>query len=206
MPDLLSGFPGFAVAYDSSANPFFKAIMVENLTLLKRVALGEKLLKLIGDAAPQSRGDFPAGVNVMCRPYKMRYVQSGNKLTYSKGSDQLDDLAPSAHPAHNIKGCPFHKYGSSRNLAVDQTQTAKNGTVCYMDFANNQVLESNGAITWPHIVLAHELIHSYHCLYGMHAGADEERKTTGIDEFSDEEFSENAFRAAYKLPRRNAYG
>lgn len=206
MAKTIKGFAGFGIEYDSSANPYFGAIMTENLTLIQSKDLGKKLLKLIGEAKPASRGDFPVGVNVLCRPYKMTYVQSGNKLAYSPGSDKRDALVPSSHTAHNIKDCPFHKYGSSRNMAVDQSQTAKNGTVCWMDFSNAQVLESNGAITWPHIVLAHELVHSYHCLYGIHAGSEEEKKTTGIGDYADEEMSENGFRAAFGLPIRQAYG
>lgn len=206
MVQALDEFRGFAVEYDETKNPFFRKIMLENLTLLQSKPLGKKLLGLIADANPQSRGGFPVGINVVCRPYTMNYIQSGKKLAYSPGSAVRDTLESSAHPKHNIQGCRFHKYGSSLNKAVDPGQNDKNGTVCYMDFANTQVMESNGERTWPHIVLAHELIHSYHCLYGLHAGADEEKKTTGIDGYEGEELSEQAFRGVFGLPVRKGYG
>lgn len=206
MVQILAEYGGFAVEYDQTKNPYFKSIMLENLTLLQSKDLGRKLLKLIKDATPQSRGSFPLGVNVVCRPFQMQYIQSGQKLAYSAGSAVRDTLAASAHPKHNVQGCRFHKYGSSLNKAVDPAQNDKNGTVCYMDFANTQVMESDGTPTWAHIVLAHELIHSYHCLYGMHAGAEEEKKTTGIDGYEAEEFTEQAFRAVFDLPARKGYG
>ena len=202
----LAGFAGFGVDYSAASNPYFEMIMIESLTLIQSVALGKELLDLIRDAKPASRADFPNGVNVMCKPYPMKYVQSGFKLAYSPGSANLDTLAPSSHAAHNIKDCPFHGYGSSRNMAVDQLQTSKGGTVCYMEYANTQVLASGGTITWPHIVLAHELIHSYHCLYGIHADAKEKPQTSGIGEYANEHMSENGFRKAFKLPPRLTYG
>ena len=209
MVEKLDGFPGFAVEYNSSKNPFFKAIMIENLTLLKSKRLGRQLLRAIAKAKPKSRGDFPAGVNVVCRPYMMRYVQSGQKLDVmydEAGAEVLLGLKPSAAAHHNVTDCLFHKRGSSLNKAVDNSQTAKGGTVCYMDFSNAQVMESNGAMCWPHIVLAHELIHSLHCLTGTHADSDEEIKTTGIGKYADEPMSENAFRKEFGLSLRESYG
>lgn len=203
---VLDEFRGFGVEYDERKNPFFRKIILENLALLQSKQLGKKLLDLIAGAGPQSRGDFPLGVNVVCRPFSMTYVESGQKLVYSQGSTERDALAASHHPKHNIQGCRFYKYGSSSNKCVDAMQDDKNGTVCHIDFANTQVQESNGEITWPHIVLAHELIHSYHCLYGLHAGSQEEAKTTGIDGYESEEFTEQAFRREFGLSERKGYG
>lgn len=206
----LPGFPGFAVEYNPADNPYFKSIMVENLAKLKTVALGKELLKLIGDAKPGSRGTFPNGINVICRPFKARYIQVGFKPAYAPGETggTRSAMAPSAHPAHNVAGSNFHCYGSSLNMAVDQTETAvgKRGTVCYMDFSNAQIIASGGEKAYPHIVLAHELIHSYHCLYAIHADSEEERKTTGIGAYANERMSENGFRKAFNLPLRAAYG
>lgn len=224
MIETLNGYPGFAVEYDSAKNPYFKSIMVENLTLLSSKELGKELLKGIAEANPITRGDFPKGINVICQPYMMQYVQSGQKLDVmygESGNEIVLGMKPSTNESHNVKrttdaskvglktwknNCLFHKRGSSLNKAVDNTQTTKGGTVCYMEFSNAQVMESNGAMCWPHIVLAHELIHSLHCLTGTHADSDEEIKTTGIGQYATERMSENAFRAAFKLGLRDAYG
>ena len=209
MGTALLGFPGFGVEYDETKNPYFKMIMVENLRLIASKPLGKQLLDSIAAAKPASRADFPSGVNVMCQPVKMHYFESGQKPQWSYGADyskNLVGMAPSSHPKHNIKGCPFHISGTSFNEAVDQSQTAKGGTVCRMAFSNAQIIETTGAVCWPHIVLAHELIHSLHCLTGTHAGENEEAKTTGIGDFASEAMSENAMRKAFGLPERASYG
>lgn len=220
----LEGFKGFAIEYDQSANPFFEKIMIENLSLLQSKSLGRKLLRRIGRATPKARADFPIGIHVICRPYMMQYVQSGSRLRTEvklDGSEVAYAMSPSSEEHHNVKrleesqsagwetwrkSCSFHKRGSSLNKAAVPPEMSKGGSVCFMDFSNAQVMESNGAMCWPHIVLAHELIHSLHCLRGEHANENEERKTVGMDEFADEELTENAFRVAFGLDPRDAYG
>ena len=112
---VLPEFPGFAVQYDSASNPFFSAIMVENLRKLKSVALGKSLLEQIAAAQPKHRGTFPLGVNVMCVPFHMRYIESGFRTTstYIDNKQVLDGMKPSPNKEHNPDGCPFHKVGSS---------------------------------------------------------------------------------------------
>jgi hypothetical protein len=48
-------------------------------------------------------------------------------------------------------------------------------------------------------VLAHELIHSLHCLNGVQAGENEELWTTGLGAYADEPMSEQKFRAAFAI-------
>ncbi len=56
---LLPAFPGFAVQYDPSKNPYFRVIMEENLRKLKQVSAGKSLLSSIQAATPAFRGSFP---------------------------------------------------------------------------------------------------------------------------------------------------
>jgi hypothetical protein len=66
-------------------------------------------------------------------------------------------------------------------------------------------MTTKGEKTDPYIVLAHELIHSLHCLEGTSANTDEELWTTGIDKYANNQMSENAFRTAFGLPLRTQY-
>jgi len=209
MATALLGFPGFGVEFDEAKNPFFKSIMLENLRLIQSKPLGSALLKQIAEAKPKSRGDFPAGINVMCQPTSITYTQSGQKPQFlydENGTRSVTGMAASNHPRHNIEGCSFHISGTSHCNAVDQSQTTSGGTVCYMAFSNAQIIETTGAVCWPHIVLAHELIHCLHNLTGNNADKDEEIRTTGIGKYADEAMSENALRREFGLPERQSYG
>lgn len=50
-----SEFKGFGSNYDPSAQPFFKALVKENLRLLMTLPSGERLLRAIKDAKPANR-------------------------------------------------------------------------------------------------------------------------------------------------------
>jgi hypothetical protein len=207
--ELLPDFPGFAVKYDLSKNPFFRPIIVENLRKLTTVTVGKSLLSSISVAAPRSRGDFLPTVNVLCMPTQINFTQSGFKreVTYGDGGSQtITGMSPTAQPQFSPQGCPFWMSGGSSCEAVDQ-QAADNGTgtVCRMRFSNVQIMTSKGEKADPYIVLAHELIHSLHCLEGIRANQDEELWTTGIGKYSNNPMSENAFRSQFGLPRRNKY-
>ena len=206
----LADFPGFAVLYDPTANPFFRPIIVENLRKLKSVAVGKSLLSSIAAAEPRSRDIFPVGINVMCKPTKMNFTQSGFKreVLYGDGGKQtVTGMSPDARPQFSPQGCPFWMAGGSANEACD-TKAATNtqGSVCYMHFSNVQVMTRKGEKADPYIVLAHELVHSLHCLQGITMdGKDEELWTTGIGKYSNNSMSENAFRSAFGCPPRNTY-
>lgn len=206
--EVLPDFDGFAVQYDVLKNPFFRAIMVENLRKLAEVELGKDLLKQIAGARPRSRGTFLPSVNVLCVPGKVEFVQSGYKwqIEYGQGSSILSKkLVATDNPGYNVKGCPFHIDGGSHNEAVDTSSTGNGvGSVCYMRFANTQVVTRKGERTLPFIVLAHELIHSLHCLTGQ-IHLEEEPYTTGIGQYADNPMSENGFRKAFNLPLRTKY-
>ncbi|MFT8243341.1 hypothetical protein [Roseomonas sp. BN140053] len=208
----LAEFPGFAVRYDLSANPFFKPIVLENLRKLQTVELGKTLLRRIGRAAPRQRGDFPVGINVMVKPQKGKFSQAGYQFAFGQG-------VPNPTPAYNPtmqsddggtpRKCPFCVVGGSANAAVDVMAAQDGtGTVCNMLFTNTQVITSKGEATQPFLVLAHELIHSYHCLYGVRApdGDDEELKTTGVGRWAGtKHVTENHFRKQFGIKLRVDY-
>lgn len=199
--EVLPEFPAFGVRYDPTVNPFFKAIMVENLRLVGSVAAGQTLFGYIKDAKPTSRGDYPIGINVMCVPKAVKYVESGFKPAAGGTIAASDDKR---HIAPN--GCNHYLIGSSANAAVNPVDSDNGkGTVCKMMFTNAQMITSRGESARPYVVLAHELIHSYHSLYGIKKPKDEELWTTGIGIYSDDPLTENVFRAQFKLAPRTEY-
>ncbi len=206
---LLPDYPGIACKYELSANPFFVPIVKEALGKIAESATGAKLLDLIAKAAPRHRADFPPSVNVMVVPQSMTFVQSGHKAAYYSGGGMNKTLMPSVDPRHKApEGCMFYKVGGSQNAAKDPASSTLKGqgTVCTMYFTNVEVITSKGETARPYIVLAHELIHSYHCLYGIKKeGKDEELCTTGIDGFEDQEITENKIRTELKVQKRLAY-
>jgi len=123
------------------------------------------------------------------------------------GGGMNKTLQASADPRHAPKGCPFYIVGGSQNAALDPTASDNGkGTVCTMYFTNAQVVTTKGESTVPYIVLAHELIHSYHCLNGIKKdGPDEELWTSGIGQFDKEPLSENVIRGQLKMKLRVDY-
>ena len=206
--ELLPAFPGMAVGYDPDKNPFFSPIVMEALKRIEGCPAGKSLLKGIGDAKPTSRADFAAGVNVLVVPQAVSFVQSGFKQAWASGGGMEKTLEASPDPRHVAPtGCPFYLLGGSQNASKDPTAAGNgNGSVCVMYFTNVQVITTKGEATLPYVVLAHELIHSLHCLTGVRKdGQDEELCTTGIGKYASEALSENVIRQQLGLQQRAAY-
>lgn len=220
---LLAEFPGFAVHYDPAQKPYFEATLVADLRLLASKTLGAALLKAIDDARPVSRTPtvnsakgivFPVGANVMCLPTSMDFIPSGSKLVGAydaQGKFGATGLDATPDPRFNPAGCRFYAKGGSYAEAGDPTKSSNGGTVSLMHYTNAQIF-SQGAgdreIAYPHIVLAHELIHCLHHLLGNQLSTgmkDEELRTTGLSKWTFEKFSENQFRRAFHLELRNSY-
>ncbi len=196
--EVLADFKGFAVRYDPGTNPFFKAIMVENLRKIQTVPAGVTLFKLIADAQPKSRDDFPIGVNVMCKPKAVKYVESGYSPMFGKLVANPAQVSP--------KGCRHTIVGSSLNASRDPTASENGqGSVCDMEFTNAQMITSKGETAYPFVVLAHELIHSYHCLYGIKKADDEEQWASGLGIYATDPLTENVFRSQFNLGPRKEY-
>jgi hypothetical protein len=178
------------------------------LAKISSTVTGGTLLQLIGSSRPQFRSDFPKGVNIIITPQQDRtYVQSGHSRQWT-GNGMERTLITNTHPQMNHVGHDFWYAGSgSCNAGLDPTKAEQRGvgTVCKMYYDSSQMLTSKGESTLPFIVLAHELIHSYHCLNGIKKPNDEEEWTTGIGQFRWEPFTENQIRLEAGLPMRESY-
>lgn len=208
--EVLADFPGFAVKYDTSKKPFFKINVVESLRKLKEVAAGKSLLSEIAAAKPAYRGDFPPGINVICVPTSIEFTQSGFKrdVVYGDhGSSTTIGMTKTDDQRFAPAGCPFWLAGGSSNDSVDKTAAGNSqGSVCYLNYTNAQIMTRKGEPANAYIVMAHELIHSLHALQGITMdGKDEELWTTGLGVYDKNPLSENAFRSQFGLPLRNAY-
>ena len=212
-----SKFEGISIEYLEEETPFFAVGVNEALTLIASKELGAKLLKLIADARPQGGtwgATVPPKTNVLIKPQSNRkFMQSGFKPDWLPGAVAgpngivpKDGMTATPSASYNVDGRPFTYLGAgSCNAGNDTSCNADSrGTLCELYFDSAQMMTSSGVVTLPFIVLAHELIHSYHNLYGI-VKSDEEKWTTGIAPFADEEMSENGFRKAFGLPRRDSY-
>lgn len=222
-----SKFEGISIEYAEDESPFFAVGVNEALAMISSKELGQKLLKLIADARPQGGtwgATVPPNTRVLIRPAKNRnYIQVGFKSVFivkdgepDKKSIEVVPGGPNWPYAPGPKppgGAPetrdfYYKGDGSCNKGNDASCAAdKRGTCCELSFDSTQIMTSKGVSTSPFIVLAHELIHSYHNLYGIVKGdgLEEERCTTGIAPYHDDEFTENAFRKAFGLPLRDSY-
>lgn len=220
---VLPDFPGFAIQYDPADKPYFKSNVIEDLRTIATRPIGVDLLGRIGSARPRTRTAratqseykrsivFSDGVNVVIVPSSMGYVQSGFKLAFGAGSAVKDTMQASNDPLHNLMEngtpCRFHTgEGGSAAEALGDGDSDGTGTISLMKYTNAQILTGKGEHTHSFIVLAHELIHSYHHVCGIkNKNGKEEQWTTGIGEFNEEPMSENAFRDAFGIARRNNY-
>ena len=106
----LKEFPGFAVKYDAFDNPFFQLIIEENLRKLQEVEVGRTLLANIQAAKPAYRADFPSNVNIICKPTRINFTQSGfsRVVLWKEGGEyDVEDMKPSNRDEYNRAGCPF---------------------------------------------------------------------------------------------------
>lgn len=216
--NLLPGFPGFAVAYDTKEKPYFVVNVLEDMNRIASKPIGVKLLRAIATARPTVRRvsktasqqiqniKFLAGVNVVITPTSMTYMQSGHKMGYT-GVGMEMAMQPSAHKLHNIDGCTFYPTGGCSAEAGDimAAGVLGQGSVSVMKYTNAQIMTAKGESTVSFIVLAHELIHCLHHVTGTRKDSGEEEWTSGIGDYADAEMTENAFRAQFNLGARENY-
>jgi hypothetical protein len=209
----LDGFPGFSVEYDQDKNPLFKSILLEGLGKINSVAEGQVLLAKIANAKPAFRGEFPPGVNVKCIPQQMIYTQKFYKPVTEVNPDDRSETTVGmvARPILEVDldrpGSRFTMGSGSGNQGMDEVaRHDSTGCVCIMRFTNAQAVTSKGESAPAFIVLAHELIHSWHDLEGIALiGPAEEEWTTGIGKYAASNLTENSLRRAFKLPLRERY-
>ena len=212
----LPDFPSFAVCYDEANLPWFQMGVEEALRKINSVDLGRQLLQLIADATPQHKSGqdgkaFPAGVHVMIVPREnRRFIQKGFKPSWQPADRLFQTGIQATREDHfNLPGHDFTYVGKgscNEGGGVMQASDGR-GTVCKVLFDSAQMMTRDGVHATPFLVLAHELIHSYHCLYGIkkETREEEERWATGIGEFEEEPMSENAFRGVFDMAERDRY-
>lgn len=209
---VLSDFPVLAVEYAPAQHPFFEKIVVEALRLINSIPSGQDLLRLIAAAKPSHRGDFPPGVNVKIKPGDFHAIQSGLKRVWIDGT--MDRMVVKTYEAkYNMNSTPFYYVGGSYNRPLSPEDASnQQGSVCVCAFTNAQCFTNKGETVAAHIVLAHELIHAWHALYGLSkSGKDEELWTTGIGPLESQEvdefprINENLLREQFGLEKRLSY-
>lgn len=209
---ILRDFPVLAVEYAPAQHPFFEKIVVEALHLINSVPSGQDLLRLIAAAKPHHRGDFPPGVNVKIKPGNFHAIQSGLKRVWIDGT--MDRTVVKSYEAkYNMNSAPFYYVGGSYNSSLSPEDASnQKGSVCVCAFTNAQCFTNKGEIVAPHIVLAHELIHAWHALYGLSkSGKDEELWTTGLGSPEDQKtgkfsgINENSIREQFGIKKRVSY-
>jgi hypothetical protein len=211
-----SEFKGIGFDFDSSKNPFFKALVKENLRKLAALPTGKALLKAIADARPEfRRKGLPKSVNVVLKPpYEKVLLAPGMKLSgviadQAKYDAWRNDtigvkLVPTLPSKTSVaadcgKGQGAPKYPKPNGTGM--------GSTCYIEYSNIEIRGDDGLWAIPHITMGHELIHCLHALRGLSKFDDkhEEWCTVGIKGYEGEVFCENALRAEGNFPLRKKY-
>lgn len=196
-------YPGFAFLGEPPS-PSTEACFYSDLALIQSRSLGADLLADIARASPGVRKitngndkdreiNFPKNINVIVRPTTMTFYETGIEF-------------PSRRIYPPVPGRNFYPKGGCMAIAGD-VDAAGNGTgsVSLVNYTNTQLFTGKGEKTFSFIVLAHELIHSLNHLQGRLHNDDEEQRTTGLNQYASEKYSENAFRQAFLLESRQVY-
>jgi hypothetical protein len=200
-------FRGLAFDYDASQNPFFKAMIKENLRMLSKLKTGEILLDSIRKATPAYRSNlFKPGVNVIIRPPLSRtWVAPG--IGMKAGVATLNDQAK--YDAFKLgTGQMIPTMASKTQTQPDNAGASMGGgSVCWLFYSNNEIHSGGGEWLIPYITLGHELIHCLRALEGKSlpvGDKKEEWATTGIK--GEAYFiTENDLRQEAGLPLRTKY-
>jgi hypothetical protein len=200
----------------------FGLSVMECLKQIRRLPTGDILLNQIKFAVPLAVSPaiaenpeirnlrFDISVNVIIMPIVVRYMQGGYREVFG-------EMVESSHPGHNpSRGAFWRRAGSgAQTEALDNDAASKPGigSKAVVRFSNAQM--SNSLETPPFIVLAHELIHAVHHLYGVRWDGQEEDRTTGTGNFDGGRsgrgpgirplLSENELRREARLPIRRSY-
>jgi len=194
----------------------------ECLQRIRRFPTGDILLNQIKHAVPlavsPTIADSPAvrnlqfdiSINVIIMPTVVRYMQSGYMEVFG-------EMVESSSSGHNPPRAAFwRRAGTGAHTEALDTEAASRpgiGSKAVITFSNAQM--SSSIETPPFIVLAHELIHAVHHLYGYRWDGQEEDRTTGTGNFDGGRsgrgpgirplLSENELRREAGLPIRRSY-
>lgn len=198
-------FPGIAFDYNEKAQPFFKALVKENLKKICLLAHGKAILKAIADANPAFKSNFPTGVNVIIQPPLERiWISPG----MNKSGSMLDQGKYNSFMQEGGVGKSIPTMASKTSAEEQNKPAAQGGTgsVCRLYYSNNEIITATGEWLPPHITMGHELIHCVHGLYGVMKAdnKEEEWETVGIKGFGGT-YTENQLRAEANIPLRTKY-
>lgn len=195
-------FKSIAFDYDEKAQPFFKAIVKENLRKIRALPHGAAILNAIAAANPAHKSNFPKGVNVVIQPPITRQWHTPG-LNSQGITDQAKYDAFQAGVGKLIPGIA----AKTSAQEVDKGAAKGGGTVCWLFFSNNEIISGDGKWLPPHMTMGHELIHCVHALYGQTKAndKDEEWATVGIKGFENETYTENKLRANAGIELRLKY-
>ncbi|MBK9386322.1 MAG: hypothetical protein IPN34_16035 [Planctomycetes bacterium] len=212
-----SEFPGFAFSYDPLKQPFFKALVKENLRLLAQLPTGKGLLKAIKEAKPVYRApNCPKGVNVIFQPPLTRdWSAPGYGAKTGKVNDQARYDAwqqGMSNPNYQVgKGRLIPGISAKTQVQEDDKKAATaghgQGSTCTLFYSNTEILSDSGQWFIPHITMGHELIHCLHGVFGVMNPDNrlEEYSTVGIKGYEKSIFCENKLRSEAGYPRRDKY-
>ncbi len=211
-----SQYPMLAIQYEDSQDPFFEANVMTSLKMLDGSDTMKKILAKIKDAKPGHKpSNWPNYCHVLITPPIDRAYTSGVNAGGFQGAGGKkvyeDWRAGKVGGAGGLKlkmAAKCQAQADNRNASeIDANGKAGAGSVCYMFFANREVMTKSGEPLPMHTTLAHELIHCMHYLYGD-AGRDsrsEEYRTVGLKDFLREALSENNVRSDIGMEKRKKY-
>ncbi len=215
-----SELKGFGFNYDPSSQPFFKALVKENLRKLYTLPTGKLILKAIKSAKPAHTSYFPKGVNVVFQPPLTRdwhtpgYSPKANKITDQGRFDAFqkarsgDDLTAQEMIQLEGKGKLIPGINAKTQVQEESKKFASDGTgsVSVLFYSNTEILSDTGTWFIPHITMGHELIHCLHALLGETDpdNRKEEYKTVGMKGYAGT-YTENVLRQEAGFPQRMKY-
>ncbi len=213
----ITGYPGLALQYDSSKDPFFEVVVTSSLSNLRKYDTGKAILAAIAGVNPTVKGSgvngFAAGAKVTIHPLgkKVDYMMKGYQHPTNTSSQGLNEfntiqnmiLQERWQTEDRIRG------GDGNSHVALSQEAAENGSgsVAKIYFTNAIRTMHSGLVSPPFISLAHELIHAVHSLKGEKkpVNSNEEARTVGLGQYTKEKLSENALRGDAGITLRTVY-
>lgn len=210
-----SEFPGFGFDYDPAKNPFFKALVKENLRKVKSWPTGAVLLKAIRDARPGRRPNgWPAGVNVVFQPPLDKQMMAPG-LAKSGGNLVIRDNQAYMDWDNRVNGGLIATL-AAKTAAVATERSCSEvtadgkpsvGCTCWVNYSNIEIRSKTGEWLPGDITMGHELIHCWHMLNGSakRDPKEEEWMTVGLKGFAGLAITENRLRNEAGYTPRTKY-
>ena len=211
-------FGGIDFSYDASKNPFFEALVNENLRKIRALPTGKAILQEIEIAKPAYvPKEWPAGINVLFQPplekvmiapglKRARTADDENPYTLVLRDKDLFfdwDLRGRGALVPGLDAKTAAKEVKTQLAQVGANGKPGGGCGCWCDFSNIEIRSKSGEWLPTEITMGHELIHCVHHLNGITRKnfKEEEWATVGIKGFDKQALTENKLRneAGYKV-------